>query len=200
MAGKKLALTLRGHHEGKTVKLSGMQFTKGRIVLAGAEEEVNSLAKYLFRCYQAVPEHLPWPPKKGTEEYGPSEIYQEEGSGEAATVDSGVQPDGTGPEEVSTDKGTGADGTEGNGAGDLPNGGGHEDAGSDTAEAGFNNTTHAVNPEKLLKAMQCLDHANPDHWTKDGKPRMDAVEGYYGSAGITRADLNAVWPELSRAK
>ena len=59
------------------------------------------------------------------------------------------------------------------------------------------------NPEvntKLQKAVLGLDPADDTHWTKDGKPAMTAVEKLYGSAAITRADVEAVAPGWTREK
>ena len=53
---------------------------------------------------------------------------------------------------------------------------------------------------KLQKAVLGLDPADDTHWTKDGKPAMTAVEKLYGSAGITRADVEAVAPGHTRDK
>ena len=53
---------------------------------------------------------------------------------------------------------------------------------------------------KLQKAVLGLDPTDDTHWTKDGKPAMTAVEKLYGSAGITRADVEAVAPGYTRDK
>ena len=53
---------------------------------------------------------------------------------------------------------------------------------------------------KLQKAVLGLDPADDTNWTKDGKPAMTAVEKLYGSAGITRADVEAVAPGHTRDK
>lgn len=53
--------------------------------------------------------------------------------------------------------------------------------------------------QKLKKAIAQLDVKNDDHWTDAGLPAMKAVETFYGSAGITRADVNAAAPNLTRA-
>ena len=53
---------------------------------------------------------------------------------------------------------------------------------------------------KLQKSVLALDPADETHWTKDGKPAMTAVEKLYGSAGITRADVEAVAPGHTRDK
>ena len=46
--------------------------------------------------------------------------------------------------------------------------------------------------------MQMLNPDNKKHWRGDGQPRIDAVAELYGSEGITRKDLKAVWPELTK--
>lgn len=51
---------------------------------------------------------------------------------------------------------------------------------------------------KLEKALAKLDPENDDHWTKDGLPALAAVESFYGSAGVKRADVTAAAPALRR--
>lgn len=48
--------------------------------------------------------------------------------------------------------------------------------------------------DKLLKAIKKLDPKDDSHWTSAGLPAMVAVEGFYGSADITRADVEAAAP------
>lgn len=52
--------------------------------------------------------------------------------------------------------------------------------------------------DKLVEAVMALDPMNDEHWTMDGKPRMDAVEATYGSADIKRADIDAAAPGYDR--
>lgn len=52
---------------------------------------------------------------------------------------------------------------------------------------------------KLVRALGQLDPKDDKHWTKDGKPAMTAVEAFYGASDITRADVSAAVPGLTRA-
>lgn len=52
---------------------------------------------------------------------------------------------------------------------------------------------------KLVKAIHKLDPKDDSHWTGAGLPAMVAVEGFYGSADITRADVEAAAPGYTRA-
>lgn len=52
---------------------------------------------------------------------------------------------------------------------------------------------------KLVKAIKKLDPKDDSHWTSAGLPAMVAVEGFYGSADITRADVEAAAPGFTRA-
>jgi len=58
--------------------------------------------------------------------------------------------------------------------------------------------TPAQKEAKLLAALAKLDPSNPGHWTSSGQPLMAAVEEFYGSDEITRADIMAVAPVFSR--
>lgn len=53
---------------------------------------------------------------------------------------------------------------------------------------------------KLLAAIKALDHDNDDLWTAGGLPMLSAVEEAYGSAGLTREDIEAVAPGWTREK
>jgi len=51
--------------------------------------------------------------------------------------------------------------------------------------------------EDILAAVKQLDPANEDHWTADGLPRMDAVEGLLGADTNRKAITNAA-PDFNR--
>lgn len=51
---------------------------------------------------------------------------------------------------------------------------------------------------KLAAAVRSLDCENDDLWTVAGLPKLSAVEEAYGSAGVTREDVEAVLPEWDR--
>lgn len=197
----KLALYLNGHFAGKTIKLAGTQFTKGKVVLYGPAAEVASLSNYLGKCYQA------WPEGKTIDPVTHEIIYTEVSKNGSSEIQKEGLPD-LGPEiraeerqakEVPTNDGAGPDGPELDERGNNPSGLGHEDPRLPSPEDRFDNTSTAqIDPEKLLKAMQNLDPGEKSHWRNDGQPRIDAVAMLYGSEGITRKDLQAVWPELTK--
>lgn len=224
----KQVLTLRGYYAGKTILLASVQFTKGKVTLCGSKQEVDSLGQYLRKCFQAIPEgeqcemeeiengsstvdendgnrpsnevQSPVQPNGA----GSSEKEPDNGKGTITDTD-------TSPRDSAG--GSGFDDPRINTENDGEN---HEkeptvdpkpvdpkpediDAPEDTPVAGFDGTAHSMlDPEKILKAMKELDPNNPEQWTIPGKPRVDAVEKLCGSAGLTRRDLDAVWPELVR--
>lgn len=49
-----ITLELRGAHAGKTIELAGHKFVDGEITLKGVKSDVESAARYLGRCYQAL--------------------------------------------------------------------------------------------------------------------------------------------------
>lgn len=51
--------------------------------------------------------------------------------------------------------------------------------------------------QKILDALEKLDSANDNHWTADGKPKVDSVKFLAGVA-VTREDIDAVAPDYSR--
>lgn len=194
----KLPLYLNGHYAGKTIKLADIQFTKGKVVLYGSAAEVNSLANYLGKCFQAWPEGETLESRareKENLENGASTV-QEEGLPE---LGSEIRAEERQTKEVPPNDGGGTGESNLDESGDNPGGLGHEDPRLSSPEKRFDDTSAAkVDPEKLLKAMQMLSPEVKEHWRADGQPRIDAVAELYGSEGITRKDLQAVWPELTQ--
>ena len=53
--------------------------------------------------------------------------------------------------------------------------------------------------QKILDALLKLDINNDEHWTSDGLPRMDVLEGIVGDKSLTRQQVTAAKPGFSRA-
>lgn len=59
---------------------------------------------------------------------------------------------------------------------------------------------HEVPDAELIKvAVDGLDHANDEHWTKGGLPSVEAVIAALG-ADVTRAEIEAAAPAAVRVK
>jgi hypothetical protein len=197
----RLSLYLNGHFAGRTIKLGGTQFTEGKVTLYGPAAEVHSLSNYLSKCFQA------WPEGKTIDPVTHEIIYEEVVRNGSSTIQqkglSDVQPkireEERPPEKVPANVGTGPASSDLDERGDNTSRLGHEDPRLSSPDERFNNTSAAkVDPEQLLEAMGKLDPDVKEHWRADGQPRIDAVAGLYGSEGLTRKDLQAVWPELTR--
>lgn len=52
--------------------------------------------------------------------------------------------------------------------------------------------------EKLIAAVLAVDPEVDDFWLADGTVKMEPVEDKYGSAGITRKDVEAAMPGFNR--
>lgn len=173
---------LTGPLAGKTLRLGSQPypFDKGRLTITAPAEEVALHARFLERNWQAYPEGHP-----ALKEVPDGQRDLQEGS----------QPDGQQP--VHSDVQPNGDGTEAEAgqAGGVSDGDGQPEVLTDPAKE----PTVELNT-KLQKAVLGLDPADDTHWTKDGKPAMTAVEKLYGSAGITRADVEAVAPGHTRDK
>lgn len=50
----------------------------------------------------------------------------------------------------------------------------------------------------IQQALTQLDPTNDDHWTADGLPRMDVVEGIVGDTKIKRKDVTDAAPKFTR--
>lgn len=168
---------LTGALAGRTIRLGSQPyaFEKGRLTVTAPAEEVALHARFLERNWQAYPEGHP---------------ALKEGSDVQRDLQEGSQPDGQ--PQVQSDVQPNGGGT---GAGGVPDGDGQPAVMTDPVKE----LTVELNT-KLQKAVLGLDPADDTNWTKDGKPAMTAVEKLYGSAGITRADVEAVAPGHTRDK
>ena len=54
--------------------------------------------------------------------------------------------------------------------------------------------------DQIKTALVHLDPENEDHWTADGRPRMDAVQRLLGDETITRAMVTNADPDFTREK
>ena len=189
-------LILTGARAGKTCVLGRQfRFVEGVMPVHGDEVQVEKISRYIGRCYKAFPE--------GSEELahyqrldgkemgdGASQVRAGSQPGAAAEVQPHVQSSGGGSAEVPTGDGiTAGDATAGP-AGSVPGGDGHPDAG---------NNADAQEQNRLLKvAVESLDRNNDEHWTAEGRPRIDAVETAYGKPGVSRAMVEKVAPGYVR--
>jgi len=125
-------------------------------------------------------------------DYGPSEVQApapQAGVRQEVPVSGDIPAGGDGSEEASPDERAGAGGAEAGTEGSIPSGDGRGHAGDDTDDP---------IADRLSEALTHLDPSNEEHWTKGGKPRIDAVEKFFGGAGVTRADITRVAPDLTR--
>lgn len=174
-------LTLHGHFKGRNITLAGVKFRDGVATLEGDAAQNEGMIKYLGLCYQAFPEGHEVP-EETTEPTEPDD-----------DTDTGSEPKFEVGQKIQV---PGEDG-------ELPEDGGwhivadHNEDGTPILEP----TEAPEEPEvdeKLIAALKKLDPKNDDHWVKDGRPAMAAVEELYGSAGITREDVETAIPGYDR--
>ena len=122
--------------------------------------------------------------------HGTDQVQTSPKPGGSEQVQPVVQPSGGGSPEGTPDDGSGANDPTTGTAGGVSGGDRHQHAGDDTEEE---------NKNRLLKvAVESLDHANDDHWTAEGRPRIDAIETAYGKPGVSRAMVEKVMPDFVR--
>jgi len=200
-------LVLTGPYAGRTMNLKGHQFVEGVLELHGTMEAVEGLVVYMGRSFQAFLEgsdELRAAQERDKEAADGQRNSSREVQPEGDEGEGHVQPEGEGAPAPSDDHGNGAgEAPEGTGT-DVSGGNGQSDAGvpERAPEQGGAGEAQPVTPTDtaLLKAIHGLDPENDDHWTEDGLPLMTAVETSYGSAGITRKDVEAAAPEWNRDK
>lgn len=180
-----VTFVLTGAYAGRTITLGSLPypFKEGKLSLTGPAEEVALHARFMERNWQAFPE--------GHERLKEPENGQRE-------IQSGAQQP-NGQADLHGDGEPGGSGAGPGVAGPVDGGSaGGGEAGNPGAEAVRGDGPAPELNTKLQKAVMDLDPADDSHWTKEGKPAITAVEKLYGSAGITRADVEAVAPGFKR--
>jgi hypothetical protein len=195
-------LVLTGARTGKTCTLGKQyRFKNGLATVRGDEKGVAGLIRYLSRAYKAFPEgsvelaeaqahdranpelkevldgvsH----PQAGAQPRGPDQVLsdvQSSGQGSAS-----VSPTLSG-ESTASDQGT---------AGSVSSGNGHTHSGDDGAP---------TEQDRIQQALSQLVHANDEHWTAEGKPRIEAVAELSGIPNVTRAMVEVVGPNVVRTQ
>ena len=208
---------LAGAHHGKTIRLGKFDFVNGRCRLVGTEEDVKAWGKSIEVNWQGYPEGDPRiaevnstsvaiispPPGDFEPMVAPNPLASDstppdEGAsdGQRDVQEGGSEPDGQG--NVQSDVQPEGQGTSTGVASDVQPGDGDGEAREETAAGPHGDGQPAQLNQKLLKAVMSLDHANNDHWTREGKPSMSALEKLYGASDITRAQVDAVAPGYRR--
>jgi len=186
---------LTGALAGRTIRLGSQPyaFEKGRLTVTAPAEEVALHARFLERNWQAYPEGHPALKEVPDGQRDLQENPKPDGQ---QPLHGDVQPNGSGLEAGEpAPVGGGSDEAEAGQAGGVSDGNGQPEGVTEPAKE----PTVELNT-KLQKSVLALDPADETHWTKDGKPAMTAVEKLYGSAGITRADVEAAAPGYNREK
>ena len=180
MAGpaERLVMKLQGKQSNFTGFLGTYKFEDGFHVCVIPADRVEKRIRVLNTFY-------------GAEVYkdGASQVHEDPGSRAPAAVPGGGGPDGSGSGKVPADDGSGTDAGGKPAEGSVSSGDGQQDTRDDGTKEFA---------DRLLKAVTNLDPTNDEHWTADGRPRIDEVEKAYGSAGVTRADVDAIAPGYTR--
>ena len=194
-------LILCGHFAGKTVKLRGNRFFEGKLRVVGSEDQVGGLVLYLGKCYQAYPEGSKElaagqaaDAKRAAEEAsknGERAIQTGERGGRDNNLQGQLQPVGTGAEASPAKQQQESDDPDAGQSEHVSHGDGHADAGIPVSPG-------SGQPSRLRQALSELDPKNDEHWRSDGLPRMDAIQGIYGSGDVSRAAVDAHAPGFVR--
>lgn len=197
---------LFGPLKGATRSINGHKFVGGVCYLIGKPEAVSFALKYL-ESYQAFARGTPQfdraiEREAREEKHGVSHNETGARDRKAGEADDEIQPVRPGAAERESGHG-GESGEASTGStGSVPDGDGHEDAGIPKFEESKNRVEPSepagdVNNDVRAAVMK-LDPDTADHWTRDGKPKLSAVEGALGRAGVTRRDVDAAAPDWTR--
>lgn len=188
-------MVLTGARTGQTCELNKMLFVKGKRTFHGSYEELSGLIRYVGRVFKAFPEgsgELRKQQELDRQNPALKELFH--GSGEvhqdrSQTVSDGVQPEGRESETVSADNGTGSDEAGEGEARVETTGDGPQDSGDDP---------EAVRLQRIHQAVTSLDREDSENWTADGLPRVDVVSKVSGIPTVSRKDVEAAAPGLTR--
>ncbi len=206
-------LTLQGDEQDVNCEVKALErnfsaYLRGdpRLEAAAANMEATIKSALVLEQNMSAGEHLANKPHINMKEAVNGISGVQEGAGKSdgqADLSGGALADGAGAPagDATTDGGVAAAAVDG-ATGSAPEAGNGQPAELKVSEPKTPGVTvaepvHEVN-EKLKRAVLGLDPKNDTHWTQSGKPSMDAVEKSYGSAGITRADIDAVAPGFRR--
>lgn len=179
MAIMTINLVLTGGRAGRTCVCGRYQFVNGKCPVSGESTRLGGAITYLGRVFAAFPEgSTELAAHQKRDAHGDAEAAPDVGSGDATPILGDVPNDGSVGAEAAT---TGEPAAAG---GDAP------------AEHGAAGYRHP--DSRLREAVMGLDKNDPEHWTEAGKPRLDAVVRAYGSANVTRRDVDRVAPDFVR--
>ena len=177
----RLVFFLTGALTGKTIKLGDYSFLDGKCEVTSTHDQMPLHARFLERNWSAFAENDP-------------RLKEAQ-----ANVLNQVHEDGNGPSGSSEVHGSNLE------SGNPPEVVGNPDSGEPPADPSTGNSEPNANQSdrppqvvKLEAAIRMLDPANDLHWTATGLPTMAAVEKFFGSAGITRADVAGALPGFNR--
>lgn len=197
-------IRLFGPRRGQSAVINGHEFNNGVSHLIGQPSNVVFALKYLA-TYGAY--------AKGTPEYDAALAAEEEadgisnngsaaGPGTPDAADGEVQPEGSRAAEEGAADGAGPDDPAEGDAGGGSDRDGHGHAGIpefSEAERWVKPSEPSVAVDSAIEAaVKRLDPDNEDHWNKDGRPKLSAVEESLGRAGVTRSDVEASAPGWGR--
>lgn len=198
----RLKIKLCGHYAGKTCSFAvapKVQFVDGIAELVGSPADVVGLQRCLERNFQAKPVdpaqlrailktkemegiYGKYYDQEGADEVNDHEDVPSEPSGqngeEAAEEDADDVPVDDDSEEAEAEHGS--------------EGSGHEDSGVPVSEES------AKEIDNLLDAIDSLDPHNDDHWTRAGKPSVEAVSRAANRSDVTRREIEAVVDNYNR--
>lgn len=197
MANIRQVLVLTGARTGFTGVFGNHRFVDGRTVVRGDEKSVMGTIRYLGRTYKAFPEfseELHQARSQDAKNKSLSDDQRKEASDGLGEVHPQVStarpegPDGSGvqahvagtPSEGSSDGGADDD-THTGPAGSGSGGDRHERSGQHGSEG---------QSQRIREAVMAFSSTDPEKWTTEGKPRIDAVETATGLSGVTRALVN----------
>jgi len=154
------------------------------------EEAEQAIAKALAEAAAAEAKAKglePPTPKETSNGQGHVQTDRQEPNGQAGAL-SDVLPAGVGADQANAVGQLAAGAEAGQAAASATGGNGSAPR---LTEAELNKAAAEANP-KLARAIAQLDHGNAEHWTQDGKPRLDVLEGFYGASGLKRSDVDAI--------
>lgn len=179
---------LQGQLEGATFNTGRFLFENGAIYIVEPEDRIGEVVEHLAQ-FGAIPEL-----EEDRRKYGVSSNTNTKRDDTRKQTQEVVSRDGEENRSFAEESANFNGGTD-----EVSSEADADSTGSESPSTKGDRTQGSVNP-KLRKAIEALDPDDDSHWTQTGKPRMDVVEQNYGSADITRRDVNEAKPDWDRDK
>ena len=167
-----------GYLGGSNASRHKFPFNRGVCELPFQEAELAKKVMAFFAAYPEGSQEL----LAAQEAWAKQQAGDADGSTQAPAAERGVRPAGEEPSQGAAAQSEGHAETEAGGSGSVSERDGLQRSEDEVA----------ARQAQIAEALDVFDHAQDDHWTAQGKPKLNLVQQLTGDDTITRAEVDAV--------